>query len=422
MEDSAWDRKWGNQGGGGGSPLRNKNGKIVTDLRNNGVITRANVSKLSQQRAKDQRTEQRYILEKQIAERAKRKQKQKLEDQMWDMRYGNGNDGNDGNEGRGMTAIERRETEQQQVLQQQNNKLQAQQQQLRLLEEQQQKQQQQQQQVPLASPRDSLPPDFVVLKPLRATVVSGTNTTATMDNRTADQVTNDRNVAHALANPDKNIQFMTSEAKAAVDDIKRQQYLAELAIQIEEQKDRKRREKRREMEEDRQRAEASRGYMPWGRQGHGAPLRDTGGQVITNLRKQNSRHPPSKRNIVYGGALGNDYSKPSSRLSNRQQQQHRQQCRQPSPQPPQPHPQPLPQSQPPQSQPLLSPSSPLNRMSAPSSKLVASQRDELLRLRAENGTLRTDNLALRDELYAYQNNVEILENMLAKYKAKFGTL
>ncbi len=33
--------------------------------------------------------------------------------------------------------------------------------------------------------------------------------------------------------------------------------------------------------------QASQGYQPWGRQGAGAPLRDGGGHVITNLRKKN---------------------------------------------------------------------------------------------------------------------------------------
>lgn len=56
MEDAQWDRQWGNGGaGGGGSPLRNTQGNIITDLRNNHSVTRTNISDADQQRQSNKR-------------------------------------------------------------------------------------------------------------------------------------------------------------------------------------------------------------------------------------------------------------------------------------------------------------------------------------------------------------------------------
>ena len=104
MEDAQWDRQWGNGGqGGGGSPLRNTQGNIITDLRNNHSITRSNISDADQQRLITKRERQRHILEEQIQDRARRKAKQKQEDDLWEQRY------SQPASHKRMTAIEQRE-------------------------------------------------------------------------------------------------------------------------------------------------------------------------------------------------------------------------------------------------------------------------------------------------------------------------
>jgi hypothetical protein len=282
---------WGGQGaGGGGAPRRREDGGVIANLRSQPSITRHSESPVQAERRRRKQEQLRTNLEAQIREREDRKlrqkMRQKMEQERWDAKYGSGvgrgaAGGSGGARGGGgggggddqpvelLSPIELREREMRQQLEQQQQQLQQHQEQLQQYRQQQnpqqhlQKQQQQQQQ-----PQQQGQHAASVSK---------------------------RNVQHALANPDKDIQFMTSEAKAAVDKIKREKYLAELAVQIEDQKQRRREQKEQERREDLRRERDAAGYTPFGRHGAGAPLRDTGGRVITNLRKYNSPQRQQRR-------------------------------------------------------------------------------------------------------------------------------
>ena len=364
---------------------------------------------------------------------------QRLDDERWDQRYG----GNSGG-ARGMTAIERREQEMQ----------------ITTVVPKHRGQQQQGRVAAIASPRGSPSPDVVVLKPLRASVVND-DAHYVSDNKeaTAEEMRNARDIDHALANPDKNIQFMTSEAKSAVDDIKRQQYLIDLQLQIDQQHERKRITKEREEEEDRQREIDMRSYQPFGRQGAGAPLRTTSGQVITNLRKENSRQdrqerqPMNTRNPsrgVHRVHMNSNMAAAEEEVVDEEEEEEEEEAprvrngrrRQPRQQQ---------QPPPPPSHKVLhrrresrsrehqketgrnktgrkkvqqdSSGTSTSSSSPPAlSKVIESQRNELLRLRSENQSLREETIHLSDNLYDSQSQVDALERVLQKYKDEFGSL
>ena len=207
--------------------------------------------------------------------------------------------------------------------------------------------------------------------------------------------------------------------------------------------------------------QASQGYQPWGRQGAGAPLRDGGGHVITNLRKKNgimdygeiqrgnsssgssgssssSSSRQSRRSSRNGRGINSNGRKsprenPTSyiHLSERQRRRRTSSSpRQNSPRQNSPRDWDHTPSQPP---PPPSPNEALyqkssNRSPRESTKTVAStkhkisERKELIQLRTENNELRTENNALKDEVYSHQGNIEELEKILRRYKNKYGSL
>ena len=416
MEDSDWDHQWGNHSsGGGGSPYRNMSGELITDLLQvnagaNNLITRPNISPADQSRLQAKRDKQRLVLQAQIEEKKKRHAQKKREDSLWEKKYAPTY----------RTAIEQREYE------------------LSLQQPRRTPDQPGQafgqpgpgKQYPLESPRNKPPPDVVTLRPLHGSVVSTKDTTAaaaTTTGATAEDIRNARDVQHALANPNDNIQFMTSEAKAAVDEIKREQYLRDLSVQIQQQKERKQRKLQEELEEDLRREQEADGYQPWGRQGGGAPLRDTGGRIITNLRRKNNY---LMKNHGDGANLG--------RGTRKQHMDHHMQV--PAvvlpPPPSSPHPSTQnngtlvsrQQSTHAQGAAMDRSELPVQQRSPPTaSKLVESQRSELLRLRAANKNLVDENINLRDELYGSQSSNErlemqilALEKIVKNYKHKYG--
>ena len=212
---------------------------------------------------------------------------------------------------------------------------------------------------------------------------------------------------------------MTSEAKAAVDKIKREKYLAELAVQIDEQKQRRRQQKEKERQEDLRREREAAEYMPFGRHGAGAPLRDTGGRVITNLRKYNSPQYQQRRERVSVAAspppppapLGDDRL-PGVRLS------------------------PTEKGQGPISI-INSPNRPgeqprvgmVTRMQqeelgnsggSDKSLLVGALQNEIADLRSENFQLRQHERDLKDQLFSAQGTIERLAARVAELNRQFS--
>ncbi len=374
MDDAEWDRRWGGAGaGGGGAPRRSVDGGVITDLRNQPSITRHALAPARQARARAQKVALRTTLDEQMAERRARKAQQAREQAAWDAKYG---------ASRPLTAIEQREAQAQQE---------------RLLVQQKQQELEGMRAARQAASRAATTAASVQASADRHGMLRPIQEQPQQPAQTAAQ----RDIAHALANPDKNVQFMTSSAKAAVDAVKREQYLRDLEVQIEDQKRRKQRQKEEEQAEDRRREQAAAGYTPWGRHGAGAPLRDTGGRVITNLRKHASPARMQRRQEA------------AQHLRVQQQQAGRRQRSRESygnatdlgaGGPPDAAPPPPPS--PSQLNALRAEGKPAGASGSPA--VVAALKAEVSELRSSNNELRAKNVELKDELFDAQETVEML--------------